>query len=83
MCICASAAISNKNVQALFLSFNLNILQINNFKMFNMSTFDTERINTPPNIETAPAGIFLPLAVLLALRGLINTDSSSSVGYKR
>lgn len=28
-------------------------------------------------METAPAGIFLPLAVLLAL-GLISTDSSSS-----
>ena len=54
-------------------------LQINNFKMFNKSTIDTKRINTPPNIETAPAGSFLPLAVLLDL-GLINTDSSSSVG---
>ena len=36
--------------------------------------------NTPPKIETAPAGIFLPLAVLLAL-GLINFDSSSSSAY--
>jgi len=39
-------------------------------------------VNTPPNMETAPAGSFLPLAVLLAL-GLINTDSSSSVDRKR
>ena len=31
----------------------------------------------PPNIEIAPAGIFFPLAVLLAL-GLTWTDSSSA-----
>ena len=43
---------------------------------------EIDRVNTPPNIETAPAGIFLPLAVLLAL-GLINTDSSSSERKER
>lgn len=34
-------------------------------------------IDKPPNIDTAPAGILLPLAVLRAL-GLTNEDSPSS-----